>query len=206
MKKFLLSCIAVLICSTAVSKAQIGAGDYKIFNFGVKAGVNVSSVTGLSDIVGAMKSGFTGGAFFELRPIKLIGVSVEALYSDQGFNAQSSVNNWTLTTQLGYFDFPIMAKVYIAGGLAINAGIMPSFLVSSNVSIDKDKDLFNFNKSAFAIPIGLSYQFNFGLCLDARYKIGLTDVNSRTEIGTSNHNAFLDIKNESFCFMVGWRF
>ncbi len=185
--------------------------DFKVFNFGAKVGVNVSSVSGLSDIVGAMKSGFTGGLFFEFRPIKLIGVSAEVLYSDQGFKTEPfnvpglSINDWTLDVGLGYIDVPILAKVYITTGLSVNVGIMPSFLVTSSVGKEASS-LFDFNSASFAIPVGLSYQFKFGLILDARYKFGLTNINSIEDIGTINHNTSFDVKNESFCFMVGWRF
>lgn len=201
MKKFLLICVAVLFCATSVSKAQ---DNYKVFNFGVKLGANMTSLTGLKDISASLDAGFTGGAYFELRPVKQAGISIEALYSghsDEGEWSKGDMN-YTFSTKAGYLDFPILAKWYIWNGFSINAGIMPSFLVNSSIQlgkVDPDKGEFlDLNKSGLAIPLGIGYSFSWGLMLDARYNIGVTKLGKDEIIGASRYG--------TFTFMAGWRF
>ncbi len=127
MKKFLLSLAVILLTATTVQ-----AQSHKVLNFGVKVGANMSTLTELQDWNSTFKTGFTAGLFFELRPIKLVGVSIDALYSSAG--TKFSFENWSADINLGYIDLPIMAKVYLFRGLSVNAGVMPSFLINSSIS------------------------------------------------------------------------
>ncbi|MFI3287444.1 MAG: porin family protein [Rikenellaceae bacterium] len=199
MKKLLLMCAALMICAVSASKAQ----DYKVLNFGVKLGVNMTSLSGLSDLEASLEAGFTGGLYFEFRPAKVFGLSAEALYSGHSYDSEfyTGDKNVSFTAKLGYIDVPILAKVYLWQGFSVNAGIMPSFLVSSTLQIgnvDEDKSLLDLNKAAFAIPVGLAYNFSWGLMLDARYNIACTRIGADDEIGTA--------KTSTFTFLVGWRF
>ena len=61
----------------------------------------------------------------------------------------------------------------------------------------KMKDLFK--KVDISIPIGLSYEFNNHLVLDARYNLGLTKVNKESYPGEK------DSKNSVFCLSLGYK-
>ena len=70
-----------------------------------------------------------------------------------------------------------MANYYIIDGLAIKVGLQPGILLSSKVyfgglSIDYD----DANSLDFSIPIGASYDFDFGLKIDARLNLGVTKI------------------------------
>ncbi len=211
MKKFLLICIAVLMSFTASAQKN-----YKTFSWGIKAGANVSSLSGLDNIEAiksAASAGFTGGVFFEFRPLKFIGITAEGLYAKQGGELKGVTGSWSdmsVSTDLAYIDVPIMAKIYLYKGFSANVGIMPSFLLNSKLSLtDKDAKLLGANKAAFSIPVGISYEFGCGLILDARYKFGLTNVASAKDlVDNAAWDMFAkeNIKNQSFSFMVGWRF
>ncbi len=205
MKKFLLFLSTVALCAN-MSTQKAAAQDYDLLSFGVKVGGNVSTVSGISDIVGAFQSDLSGGIFVEVRPLSFLGVSAELLYSGNGFQVDSNISLQEVKFDVDYgtIDVPILAKLYITPEVAINAGIMPSFIVNSSTTL-QDTEI-NFNTVGLSIPIGLSYEFDFGLILDARYKFGLTDINSVSELGTNIHNITNHMKSEGFTFSVGFRF
>ncbi|MEF9950423.1 MAG: porin family protein [Mucinivorans sp.] len=206
MKKILLSlCLLFLLVGNASA--------HKLFSFGLKAGLNLATVSGLSDVIHGAKPDFTGGVFFEVRPIKWVGVSIEALYSGQGFKTgQISVEDWTasIDASLGYIAVPIMARIYVAGGLSLNVGYQPSFLVSTSLGVGRESGAnLQMTKVVSAIPVGISYSFRWGLMLDLRYNIGLTSANKPIDF-SSVPNAVtresLSVKNQVYTLTVGWRF
>ncbi len=202
MKKFLMACAALIFCATATVQAQ----SYQFFNFGVKAGVNFSDLNQLENVETAVKSGFTGGAFLEIRPISLVGVQVEALYSNQGFIQTTMLGD--ATANLDYLEFPVMAKIYLLDGLSANIGIAPAFLLNSTVDFAglSESGADTFQNAVFSLPIGVSWQFGCGLLLDARYKIPLSNIDKEVTIGNITEQALGGAKNGTFSLMVGWRF
>lgn len=207
MKKILLSVLVALLISTTAS-AQ------KFLSFGVKAGINVSTVAGLRDVIKGTRPDFTGGVFAELRPIKFLGLSIEALYSGQGFKtSQIQFNDWTasLNASLGYIDVPIMAKIYLTRGFSINVGYQPSFLVGATGSLGhNNENQIHFNKVVSSLPVGLSYSFAWGLLVDVRYNIGLSDLNQPIDYDADYSDDLviksLNIRNQVFTISAGWRF
>ena len=99
-------------------------------------------------------------------------------------------------------NIPILANFYLVKGLAVKAGIQPGFLLSGKAVAKGDghtekEDISGILHGAdFAIPIGISYDCPFGIILEARYNIGVSNVLS-TE-GTS--------RNSVFALTVGYRF
>lgn len=62
--------------------------------------------------------------------------------------------------------------------MALKAGVQPGFLLAAkakegDVKVDVKEMYKTFDLS---IPVGLSYDFKFGLILDARYNIGVTNL------------------------------
>ena len=197
MKKNLLLCLVLAFISVGVS-AQ------KFLSFGAKAGVNFSTVTGLDGLVDRGKTDFVGGLFVEVRPLKWLGASVEALYSAEGFvtkDIRFGNGNINLDATYGYIAVPILAKIYVVNGLSVNVGYQPSFAVSSSLKVGNSSNLdIEATPVVSSIPVGLSYSFDFGLVVDARYTIGLTDVDP---IETSDDFAW---KSRLWSLTIGWRF
>lgn len=202
MKKFLILCFTLLLSvSIQTSKAQVG---YDLINWGPKIGFNTASLSGIDNLEETVKGGLTAGLYFELRPLKFFGVSAEALYSGRFFNGTvtSDTEVVSLEAQMHYLDFPIMLKVYVWNGLSVGTGIMPSIIIDTKLSTSFNECL-DVNSSDLSIPINLGYSFSWGLTLDARYKIGLSDVTSYKDITTSSLS---NTKSNGFTFMIGWSF
>lgn len=225
MKKSLL--LIILLASVSVVSAQ------KTFTFGPKVGFNISDIgmkfeddgseSSSDDGIGGAKPSLVIGAFAEFRPVKVFGLSVDVLYSRQGMkdDLEMSIGSFNLSAKnnlrLHYLNVPIMANIYIVGGLAFKAGIQPGFLLgaksieetsgdSGNESTTTDLKKAGALKNAdITIPVGLAYSFNFGLVLDARYNIPFNDIatnkfNEISEFGSTK------VTNRVFTFTAGWRF
>ncbi len=184
MKKLLLSA-AVLLAAFA-SQAQT-----KVF-MGPKAGLNVAMLTNDSS---DPRIGASGGFFTEFSfPSTVIGLQPEVVFSMQG--NKFSYGGVDYATRLGYINVPVLLKIYFIDNMCIEAGPQVGFLVSSKIhGGGEDQDLPNINAADLSIAMGLSYNFNFGLMLSARYNIGVTDIRS-----------YVSQKNGVFQFSAGWRF
>lgn len=202
MKKILLSLlVALCLCSTATARG------FKTIAFGAKAGANFSTVTGLADVIGPMKANFTGGFTFEFRPIKWIGLSAELAYTGSSFSTQLERNGAEfLGASYHFIDVPIMARIYVFAGLSVNVGIQASYLFSPTLNIGEMREQFDEGKAVFSVPLGLSYSFRFGLSIEARYTIGLTDIMPGFSYQTTHGNLEIAaIRSQNLAVTVGWR-
>lgn len=203
MKKILLTTLIALTLITSAS-----ARNFKTLSFGAKAGVNLSTVSGIADKVGQMKPFFTGGLHFEFRPIKMVGLGAELLYAGGGFQTGPlNDNGTTINTSYHFIDIPVMARIYAIGGLSINLGVQFSYMFSPTLNIGELRSQFGEDKVAFSIPIGLSYTFGFGLIIDARYSFALNDILPTYYYTDSRGQAqqLPQLKRQAVALTVGWR-
>ena len=130
-----------------------------------------------------------------------------------GSFSMSAKNN----LRLHYLNVPVMANIYIVGGLAFKAGIQPGFLLgaksisevsgdsgneSTTTDLKKNGALKNVDVT---IPVGLAYSFKFGLVLDARYSIPFNNIASSKFINQSESGS-AKVTNRVFSLTAGWRF
>ncbi len=186
MKKVILSIVAV--CAMAITGASA-----QEFSWGVKAGMNVSTVGG--DLEADARIGYAAGLMSEYKFSDKSAAGVELLYSSQGFKVGEAGYD------LSHINIPILYNFYIGDAFAIKAGIQPGFMVGAKgrydgESVDVDKDLFN--SFALAIPVGVSYTFGEKIVLDARYNIACTNLVDGDDYSSS--------KNHVFQLSVGYKF
>lgn len=110
-----------------------------------------------------------------------------------------------LKIETSYINVPITANFYVLKGFALKTGVQLGFLTSAQLKgeilsekLDEScKD--DFNKFDLSIPVGLSYEFNNHIVLDARYNIGLTKVNKEKDPD------YKDGRNFTFAFTIGYK-
>lgn len=192
MKKLFLFMLGLAGMCT-VASAQTG------FGWGVKGGLNLTGVSNFEQ--SQTKTGFVVGAFADYRFTDHFALSADVLYSRQGvsFGKEEDVRT---KERLNYLNIPILANYYIIGGLAVKAGIQPGFLLNSK-SMTKNNETTiktdgkGWSNADFSIPIGVSYDCPFGIILEARYNIGVSNIVT-SDLGTA--------RNSVFSIMVGYRF
>jgi len=169
--------------------------------------------------------GFSGGADVYYQLTDKLALSGGVAYTQAGCNfkdipADLNAKHGTVFHNayfnLGYVDVPLLAHIYISKDLALSIGCQPSFLTKATshtemqdyetdgkggIKYDKnevyeDDAKSSYKKTAFAIPVGISYEYE-NVMLMARYNIGLSNV--------YNHD-FGDSKNRIITVSVGYKF
>jgi len=233
MKKLL---ILIILLTTVVGiKAQRDPGT---FSLTPKVGVSLANLSNNDLMLGNIslkskyKAGFIAGMQGEYQITSLISATLGAYYATLGnryddyeqveTKVVSAVNIETHNsyhdyfTTLGYVLVPVMANVYVAKGLSLQAGVQAGFLTNAKTEYDvatitintqtgvhTSAEMVNYNNTSkagyktvdFSIPIGLSYEYA-NVVVDARYNIGLTNI---SDVGLKN-------KNRLFTFAVGYKF
>ncbi len=182
---------------TAITIMSITATKAQEVRLGAKAGVNFSNFGG--DVEDSdMRTGFHIGGLVEIPFNERFSIQPEVLYTAQGaeFNESGSIGgvpyNYNVTTKLDYIQLPVMAKVYVVEGLALEAGPQVAFLVSDKYEFDGDLgpfddegdgDLDENDLSSIDVSLGAgaSYRLPMGLFFGARYNFGLGNVNDAAD-------------------------
>lgn len=205
--------IAVLGTAPALysQTGKLARHDRKDFSYGVKAGLNATTIGGDANNT-ETKIGLALGVFGMIKLGTDIGVSADILYSQQGCNLGDFTSQGVVITDayytLDYLNIPLLANWYVpwVPGLTVKGGLQPGFLLSSEmkvstVSIDASEV---FNSVDLSIPLGISYELDFGLLLDLRYNIGVSNLWNNDENAAGVED--ISMNNSVFQVTVGYRF
>ena len=162
--------------------------------YGVKAGLNVSTLVGDFETESSL-IGIHAGGFAEFKITDKFSIQPEILYSTQGAESKYYVADEFSSTlderkiKLGYLNIPVIAKYFVFPGFSIEAGPQIGFLLSAKNEYKFDNfinerftgsgeiDIKNQVKSVdFGFNIGAGYEFTDNIFIQARYTLGLTDV------------------------------
>lgn len=138
-------------------------------NFGVKAGINISNLTKTeSDSKNLI--GFHIGIISEIKFTDKVSLLPELLYSKQGVKTNSLGK-----LELDYITLPVLLKNNIVGGLSAQIGPQFAFLL---------EDIEKVSVFDFSTVIGVGYEINSLLFIQARYNLGITKIvnNSKNSV------------------------
>lgn len=188
MKKLIVLLLIVGASITVYSQAEV--------SLGLKAGVNLSKLnTDDPEANTGNITAFHGGAFVLFKLTK-IGIQPELLFSQQGSTIDDISGN-PEDLKMSYVTIPVMLKWYIAAGFNIKAGPQFGFLNSAELKgVPNVED--GLKSSDVSANVGLAWDAPFGLVLDARYNIGLSDINDGSDVQG-------EIKSGVFQFSVGYK-
>lgn len=195
MKKIALVVIIALASTSAWSQAQ--------FAIGLKAGPNFASIDTKAGAGENYKNrtGFHAGAFALIKLTK-IGIQPEILFSQQGSTV--TINQKDFDANYSYINIPIIVKLYTIAGINLQAGPQFGFITSakeeflnSNNKITTASVKDQMKGSDISVALGVGWDLPFGLSLDGRYNLGLSDVNDGG--GES-------VKNQVWQVSVGYKF
>ncbi|MEO1050706.1 MAG: porin family protein [Bacteroidota bacterium] len=171
------------------SNAQAG------FRVGVKGGLNFADFN--TDLNTSSRTGYHAGAFATIKIAK-IAIQPELIFSSQG--SQLEIGN--LDATFNYVNIPVMLKFYLIAGLNLQAGPQFGFLTSARQDLDLGngvrEDVSEFYKSSdVSIGLGAGWDLPFGLTVDARYNLGVSEI--------SDSEAVEAAKNQVFQVSLGYR-
>jgi len=165
--KTILTVVSVL-CLTVLAKAQ--STDT---HFGLKAGLNISSLDVKDGVDFDSKAGVYIGGLAHVHLSPHFGVQPEIVYSQQG--GKDGNDKWNIN----YINVPVLFQYMTGGGLRLQTGPQLGFAVSSKIkSGDIEQNISDDVKTVdVSWSLGASYLFPEAIGIDARYNIGLTNVN-----------------------------
>ena len=136
---------------------------------------------------------------------EVVAIQPELLYSQQGAKYSES-DGYDGTFKLDYINVPVMAKFNLGENFAIEAGPQAGILISAkddyessgDSGVDDIKD--DIKNIDYGASFGISYDFDSGYVLGARYNLGFADINDFSGSESfKNHNGV-------FQFYVGFKF
>lgn len=171
------------------------------FSLGIKGGLNMATLD-VKDAGGSIsnKTGFHGGAF-ALFKLSKIAIQPELIFSQQGteFTFQGS----DLEANFNYVNIPVLLKIYLIGGLNLQAGPQFGFLSSTGgKTIGEDGQVINNTKGLYkdsdvSVVLGVGWDLPFRLTVDARYNLGISEIEDQA--------AQSAIKNQVWQLSVGYK-
>lgn len=216
MKKLLLSAAAGLLVAAAAPAAHAQG-----VRFGVKAGANLSNLSG--DLVNQdqykNRFGFQGGVMVNFGLGDIISIQPEVLYSQKGFKYADQ--QYTLlgntyrntgSVRYDYLDVPVLVRVR-AAGIFFEVGPQYSYLM--NVSADRTQtlngnvvgnagsgtsNLDNVQRNELGYVGGLGFQASNGVMLGVRYTGAFTDFAKNNNY---SNDEFRNARNSTFQAYVG---
>ena len=191
-KLFLVISVVMLMLATSAAHAQ--------FRFGIKGGVNISTVSFNKDVVHPDNiTGFHVGPLFEFLSKMGSGVDFAILYSQKGFHANddSFVSN--------YLEVPVNLKMRINVPVVapyFSAGPYVNFLVGG----DKEKNIKDYihdvDGQIKAKSFGAGLNFAAGVEIINRIQVGLIYNWGLTENYSTMNGNMSDLKGKPHTWMI----
>lgn len=153
----------------------------QMVDFGLKGGLNLSSWSNNNSSVGYQnRAGFHAGLLARVHAGPNIAVQPEIVYSSQG--TKYTLDNQEHNLQMNYVNIPVMVQAKVGGGLYAQAGPQLGFLIGTEDKVNNVETGFfstnDFKKTDVALGFGLGYAGVSPIGVDARYNLGLTNINN----------------------------
>ena len=178
--------------------------------FGIKAGMNVSSISNDGWDDSKAKVGFYGGLFMNAPLAESFSIQPEILYNNLGSKTERTVagTKYSSTLNLDYIAVPVMFQYNATPEFYLEAGPEFGFLVnaSSKATAGNNSNITNidtdsFNKFNMGIGLGAGFNITNKLGINARYVAGLNDITDNDKWGSDANN-----KNNNFQVGLAYKF
>jgi len=186
MKKLLLATVVSLVY--LIGKAQTHT--QPPVEFGLKGGLNVSNLhSSTYNNLDARVSAY-GGGLAHIHLSRHIAIQPEIVYSSQGIKQDAGDGNYTL--RLNYINVPVLFQYMIGDGFRLETGPQAGFLVGAKQkSGDITKDVkADYTAGDFSWVLGAGYLTHSGLGFDARYNIGINNINNTSDPNKLQNRVF----------------
>jgi len=171
-----------------------GTASAQHVNIGIKAGLNVYNINNDNGASYDSKLGFNAGLIGHIHLSKKVALQPEVVYSGQG--AKFTTAGVETKYNLAYINVPLMLQYMFDNGFRLQAGPQVGFLASAKAETGNTKTDFkdNMNSVDFALGAGVGYvNPPTGFGVDARYNLGLSDINKNSPVKSTNRGFQLGV-------------
>ena len=219
-----------LLLLTAILGANIATAQLK-----VKAGTNISSITGSTNVSVSpnknytfdfnertkSKTGFYAGLGYELFITDKFSVTPELIYNQMGANGKM-VRNQKSTFKQDYLSLPIFFEYKLIDNLKLGLGLQINHLIESRskeeiistmpfteqevTETTEDKNT-QFKKMNYGLTAGASYTFLKNFSVEARYYFGISNIYNEDKLPKmENVISTANAKNQSIQIGLAYKF
>ncbi len=217
--------VLILLCSFGFAQIKQGSNrGSKSIKFGLKAGVNLSSLSDLESpgYTLSSRTGLNIGGYLNVNFNEKFVFQPEILYTTQGIiqNQVVSGTNIEITYKLDYIAVPLMIKFYPTPKFNLEFGPQLAFIVNKEIQGKGNGQTVNFEMDSFfqqnniklktntfdlGLNFGLGFEIVKGLNLNGRYSIGTTKVFEGADNLDKNGNQ-ASVRNKVLSFGLGYTF
>ncbi len=186
MKFFATTAMAAILFTTAASTQSV--------NIGIKGGLNVYNINNDNGSKYDDKVGFHVGLLGHVHLTKQLALQPELVYSTQG--ARSTTSGIETKFNLGYINVPILLQYMFDNGFRLQAGPQIGFLTSAKAKSGNAN--LDFKSSLKPVDVGIGAGIGYvhaasGFGVDARYNIGLSNINDNDIVTSYNRGLQLGV-------------
>lgn len=180
MKQFFVLFLSLAVAQTIM--AQRGATTH----FGIKGGVNIANIKIQNAADGDARVRFHAGGLAHIHISPHFALQPELMFSAQG--RQETINGVKFKTNLSYINMPVLAQYMTGSGFRLQTGPQIGVLVDAETGIDGSEVNVDGNYDRFDLSwaVGASYLTKTGLGFDARYNVGLNNINDVNNVRMKN--------------------
>lgn len=185
MKFYLIALATTLLVTTAVNAQDI--------NIGVKGGLNVYNINNDNNSEYDSKLGFHAGLIGHIHLTRRFAVQPELVYSVQG--AKYTNGGVESKLNLGYINIPVLLQYMFDNGFRLQAGPQLGFMLNAKTEVGNVKSDVkdNFKTVDFGLGFGAGYVTTSGFGVDARYNLGLSNINENDAVKSTNRGFQLGV-------------
>lgn len=180
----------ILVFVMAFTFSFVNAQEKKESSFGVKAGLNLATITNADG--SSTLSGYNLGFFGEFMLDENFSLQPEITYSVQG--AKFSPDD----VDIHYINIPVLVKYYPVEAFSLEFGPQLGFLVSAESGGETVKSLFK--STDFGVDFGAGYDITKNLVLGIRYNLGIERLQKDLASGEKAS------RNSVFQLNLGYKF
>lgn len=185
------------------------------YSFGIKQGINYSSVLFNPGLKQGITLGYNGGLVYKFHNERLFGLQLELIFSQKGWTEDLDTISNSYSRKMNYLEIPIITQIIFgkkSTKIYVNLGTSFGYLLSEKEEKKINNELYvreyygekidnKFDYSGLG-EIGSYFNTSFGeLQIGLRYQISLTDLLEPGEEGD-----FLNTKNQVWNLSVTWFF
>ncbi|MBU8893912.1 MAG: PorT family protein [Bacteroidales bacterium] len=185
------------------------------YSFGIKQGINYSSVIFNPGINESMTLGYSGGIVYKYHNERLFGLQLELIFNQKGWTEDLDTINNSYSRKMNYLEIPLMTQIIFGKKQTkyyVNLGTSFGYLLSEKEKLTINNDTYvreyydqkiekKFDYSGLG-EIGAYFNTSIGeLQIGLRYQMSLTDL-----FKTSEESYFPNQKNQLYNLSVSWFF
>lgn len=187
--------ICVLFLLIGMVSTQLHAQEAKSMQFGIKGGLNLSSLNSSDGSTSDMLLGFNLGVFDKLQVTSMLAIQPEFYVTTKGSSVtyDNLFANGTAKFNLTYLEIPLLCVVNFTKLLNVQFGPYVAYMVDGKVTNEANVTLFNYeqninvsdyNRIDAGVVLGAAFEVG-NITMGARYNWGLTKVGkTRTLLGS----------------------